>query len=81
MILVPSGDQSGLQSAAVFVVSRTWPLPSAFIDQISVSVPVQPVFEPRQKAIFWPSGEIDGSASTAALLVSRTWSEPSEFML
>jgi hypothetical protein len=30
-IFVPSGDQTGWLSLVVFVVSRVWPVPSAFI--------------------------------------------------
>jgi hypothetical protein len=72
----PSGDQLGRSSSPLVVVSRTCPLPSAFITQMSRAL------EPlkRDHAMRFPSGDQAGSSSNSLFFVSRTGSVPSAFM-
>ena len=76
---VESGDQSGAVLSPPSVVSRRWPVPSAFITQIS-SAKIAVRF---RQAIFEPSGDQAGSRLTvcpAESVVSRRWPVPSAFM-
>ncbi len=72
-ILVPSGDQVGSASTAWPEVSFLWPVPSAFIVQMS-KLPAPLIL---LKAILDPSGEKAGSRSLSELSVRRRgWFAP-----
>ena len=63
-IFVPSGDHAGSKSTAELSVSWTWPLPSAFIFQISGLEPFGFLeFTDCVKAMCAPSADHAGSVS------------------
>src|SRR5436309_15788772 len=74
---VPSGDQAGSESdAAELLVRLCWPLPSALMTQISLSL-----VRLLTNAIWVPSGDQAGRLSDAAgSLVRLCWLMPSAFM-
>src|SRR5687768_14155550 len=71
---VPSGDQRGIESAHSLFVSCTTLLPSAFITNILLALPVV------ANRIFVPSGDQLGEVSRTVFVVTRATLDPSEFM-
>ena len=73
---LPSGDQTGLKSAAGVVATACAPDPSAFITKTSSLPLTVPFGTVRRKAIWFPSGDHAGSASTPVGRLGQLFGRP-----